>query len=189
MRILVILAVVGGVGLAAPPSFLWQAELSWELPTVTFSLTTKMELLWTLPLWAWKSTVEIEDGLWTNLTFSGSGKIGFLEVFPSISFNPRDAEFSGASLNLKSPFAQGFLEGVTRVEEKGFGWGLSYTGGRGEALQRLRLRFNLKRYLDEVLEESFSPEFSFLEALFRVPLECCNTTLYARFAYTKAGFE
>jgi len=189
MRAWVAVGLAGGVALAAPPSFLWQAELSWELPTVTFSFTTKMELLWTLPLWAWKSTVEIEDGLWTNLTFSGSGKIGFLEVFPAVSFDPQGLRLSGATFTWKHPLAQGFLEGVARLEERGFGWGLSYLGGRGEALQRLRLRFNLKRYLDEVLEESFSPEFSFLEALFRVPLECCNTTLSARFAYTKAGFE
>jgi len=98
--------VVGGVVLASPPSLFWQAELFWELP-VTFSFTTKMELLWTLPLWAWKGSVEIRDGVWRSMSFSGSGKIGFLEVFPLVSFDPQGPRFSGATLIWKHPAIPG----------------------------------------------------------------------------------
>jgi hypothetical protein len=189
MRLVMVLAVAGGVALASPPSWVWQGQLSWELPGGTFSFATKMEVLWAMPLWAWKGSLEIKDGFWTGLSFSGSGKVGLLEIFPTVSFDPGIPKFSGATLGWKHPFAQGSLSGVARLEEKGFGFGLTYVGGRGEALQHLRLRFNLKRYLDEVLENTFAPEFSFLDALFRIPLDFCRTTLSARFSYTKAGFE
>ena len=43
--------------------------------------------------------------------------------------------------------------------------------------------------MDEILEDTFVPEFSFLEALFRIPMDCCNTTLSARFSCAKAGLE
>ena len=104
MRPFVVWMVVGGVALASPPSLFWRAELSWELP-VTFS--TKMELLWTLPLWAWKGSVEIRDGVWRSMGLSGSGKIGFLEVFPLVSFDPQGPRFSGATLIWKHPAIPG----------------------------------------------------------------------------------
>ncbi|MGB9757369.1 MAG: hypothetical protein ACPLZE_02665 [Candidatus Bipolaricaulaceae bacterium] len=178
-----------GVAWAAPASLAWKANLSLTFPTATFAFSSELELAWAMPLWAWKLGVSVEDGVWKRFLLSGSGKAGYLELFPGVEFDPQTPRFLAASVTGRVPWGGGSLVGVARLEEDGFGWGISYMGSRNEPIQRLRLRFNLKRYADEVLEKSFAPSFSFLEAWLRIPLDCCLRDLSLRFSLAKGGFE
>ncbi len=59
---------------------------------------------------------------------------------------------------------------MVRLERTGAGVGLSLTGEDSSPLRRIELRFNLKRYRDEILEDTFSPGFSYATVTFEFPL-------------------
>ncbi|HEU67632.1 MAG TPA: hypothetical protein ENN53_00125 [Candidatus Acetothermia bacterium] len=188
-RALVVLA-VGGVALAAPPSLTWDGKLSWDLATAAVKWASDLSLAWDLGPWKWTTASSFADGAWTKLLLSGSGRLKGSAVTPSVEFNPQALAFKGAKLCWRILSWEGVeFRGVARLEEKGFGWGLSLRSPPGSLVERVRLRFNLKRQLDEVKDATFTPSFSFGEARFSIPLSCCLSRIRGWVRFTKAGFE
>jgi len=188
--VIVLLLVGGGVALAAPPSLTWEGKLSWDLATAVVKWALDLSLAWDFGPWKWTTAGSVADGAWTKLLFSGSGRLGEIELAPSVEFDPQAPAFKGAKLCWRIlPWAGVEFGGVARLEEKGFGWGLSLRSPPGSLVERLRLRFNLKRQLDEVKDATFTPSFSFGEARFSIPLWCCLSRIRGRVSFTKAGFE
>lgn len=120
--------------------------------------------------WGLSSVIKVEDGQWTELRWEGEAKpegidLGFTAIFDpqSVAFASAqvDAAFSGSGLSIAA---------VARLERTGAGVGLSLTGEGGSPLRRIELRFNLKRYRDEILEDTFSPGFSYATVTFEFPL-------------------
>lgn len=188
MRAVWLVVFVGGVALAAPPSLSWEGKLVWTPPAELIP-SQKLGLGLTWAGWEWAGKAEVEEGVWRFLTLSGTRKFEFLTLSPGLSFDPKVPKFEAFTLPWKLALHGLTLEGVARLEEKGFGWGLTLLGPKDAFLEQLRLRFNLKRFLDEVLEETFTPSFSFGQVRFRVALPCCVTRLRAWLDFTKAGFS
>ncbi len=188
MRLMTLVLVWAEVALATPV-LLWEGTLSWSLPTSETSFSSAFELSVVSGLWAWKANLAFSESQWTAISFSGAGKLGEAEVFPKAEFDPDLMKFLASTISVKFPFPPGSVVFLARLEEKGFGMGLSYSGGPNEVLRSLRLRFNLKRYLDEVLSPSFAPSFSSLEAWARIPWCCGIKDLSIRLSFTKTGFE
>lgn len=188
-RLFIVLVVVGGgVAFATPPTLTWTGELSWEFPeSVTWN--TGFELGWTDDLWGFTAQTSFADEGWKELTFRGAGKMGEVELFPALELDPAVPAFKAASFSGRWTGGGLGLEGVWRLEEKGFGFGMGLRGPRDSPLERLRLRFNLKGYRDEVLSDTFAPSFSFGEAWLRIPAPCCFPVIPAGLRFSKAGFE
>jgi hypothetical protein len=189
-RLFIVLVVVGGgVAWAAPPTLTWTGELEWQFPAATVELSTDFELGWTYDLWGFAAKTSFADGVWSELMFRGAGKVGEVELFPILEFDPAVPAFKAAGLSGRWAWGGLGLEGVGRLEGKGFGFGMTLRGPRDSPLERLRLRFNLKRYRDEVLSDTFAPSFSFGEAWLRIPAPCCFPVIPAGLRFSKAGFE
>lgn len=189
MRAVLVAMWVGGVALGSPPAFVWEGRLAWQLPAGTLSLSAEAELGWALGPWAWKILTSFADGRWNSLELAGAGKLGALELFPSLAFDPEEVAFRALTVPWKLPEGQLRIEGLGRLEGRGFGWGLTILGPRDAFLERVRLRFNLKRFSDEVLEDTFVPSFSFGEVRVRAPLSCCGLRLWGWLQFTKKGFS
>jgi hypothetical protein len=187
--ILVGLAIAGGVAWAAPPSLTWVGKVGWTLPAATPVWSSNLSLTMTAAGWEWTSKAAFEDGVWKDLTVSGSGNLGEIQLSPSLSFDPHVPKFRALTVPWKTELLGLRGEGVVRLETRGFGWGLTLLGPKDSPLERLRLRFNLKRFLNEVLDETFSPSFSFGEAWFALRLPCCVERLRGWVNFTKAGFS
>ncbi|MCR4392688.1 MAG: hypothetical protein NUV94_08045 [Candidatus Acetothermia bacterium] len=181
--------VMGGVALAAPPSLLWEGKVVWTLPAATSTWSSTLALGWSVAGWEWKSKASFGDGVWKELTFSGSGSLGEIRLSPSLSFDPQAPGFRALTVPWKAEAFGVKSEGVVRLEERGFGWGVTFLGPSGSPLERIRLRFNLKQFLDEVLSDTFAPSFSFGEVRFAVALPCCVEQLRGWVSFTKAGFS
>lgn len=186
---LVVVWLAGGVAWAAPPSLLWEGKLVWTMPAAVPTLSSTLGLTWAAAGWEWTGKVAVEDGVWKNLTITGSGKVGHIELSPSLTFDPQVPRFRTLTIPWKLDFLGLAAEGVARLEEKGFGWGLTLLGPKDALFERVRLRFNLKRFLDEVIEDTFAPSFSFGEIRFQVALPCCVPRLRGWLLFTKQGFS
>jgi len=119
------------------------------------------------------------------VTLAGLG----LKIMPQIAFDPTVPPFSFAAVKATGKWAGFQVEGIARLEEEGFGWGFTLVGPKNGLIQRVRIRFNLKWFLDEVLEDTFDPSFSLGEVWFRLPLSCCVKQLRGWLRFTKAGFR
>lgn len=188
MRGALVVLVAGGVALAAPPTLLLEGKLTWTLPAATPTLSSTVGLTWTAAGWEWTGKAGFEAGAWKTLAFTGSGKLGELEISPALSFDPQGPAFQAVSMSWKHNFLGLAAEGVARLEGKGFGWGLTFLGPKDGFIERVRLRFNLKRFLDQAQEATFAPSFSFGEVRFRVALPCCVERLRGWLQFSKAGF-
>jgi len=186
---LVAAALWGGVAWAAPPSLLWEGKLLWTLPGATPAWNSNVEITWGLAGWGWTGKASFDAGAWTGITFTASGTLGEIGLSPSLSFDPQAPAFRALTLPWKLDFLGVAAEGVARLEGKGCGWGLTLVGPKDAFVERVRLRFNLKRQLDEVIEDTFAPSFSFGEVRFRVAHPCCVERLRGWLSFTKAGFE
>ncbi len=165
----------------------WEGRLAWALPDAV-SLSADFTLGWEGGGWRWSLASSFSHGAWTKLSLAGKGRLGEVEVLPSLEFDPQAQKFLGGKA-LWSWDGLGLdLLGVAKLEEKGFGWGLELKA-TGSPLERVRIRFNLKRFLDEVLDPTFSPSFSFLEARFSLPLPCCIPKVRGRLIFSKSGFD
>lgn len=189
MRRALVVLVAGGVALAAPPALLWEGKLAWTLPAVTPTLSSTVGLTWTVAGWEWTGKAGFEAGAWKTLAFTGSGKFGGVELAPSLAFDPQGPAFQALTVLGRLDLLGLPAEGVARLEEKGFGWGLTFLGERDGFIERVRVRFNLKRFLDEPQEATFAPSFSFGEVRFRLALPCCAERLRGWLSFTKAGFS
>jgi len=180
---------LGGVALAAPPSFLWEGKLLWTLPSAVPAWDSRLEVAWELAGWRWGAVGTFKDAAWRALTLSCSGNLGEFALSPAMTFDPQEARFLGLTVPWKLGFLGLALEGLARLEEKGLGWGLTLVGPRDGLVERVRVRFNLKRSLDEVVEETFAPSFSFGEVWFRVRPPWCVERIRGWLQFTKEGFE
>ncbi len=179
----------GALGAAGPLSLDWEGALSWDLATQAASLETGMTLGWEVGAWAWTATSTLSDGVWTELAFAGRGVLGELELAARTGFDPQAAAVLGTTLSGSVPVEGLRLEGVARLEPGGFGWGLTVQAPQGALLERLRLRFNLKRTLDEVAQDTFAAGFSYGEARFSLPAPCCVDRVRGWVRFTKSGFD
>ncbi|MCS7217189.1 MAG: hypothetical protein N2507_05250 [Candidatus Bipolaricaulota bacterium] len=181
--------VVGGVALAAPPALLWEGKLSWALPAGPLSWEASLSWAWEAWGWRWEPKARFVDGIWREFKFLGTGRFGEFVLSPGVDFDPRGPRFLSLTLPVKGAIWGLRLEGVARMEDKGIGWGLTFFGPAGSLLERLRLRFNLKRFLDEVLEEDWRPSLSLVEAMWSVPLAGCEERVRGWLVFTKEGFS
>lgn len=181
--------VVSGAAWAAPLSFSWEGKVSWTLPGPELALTSLLSLNWTLYGWEWGAAASYEEGEWKSLTFHGSGGAHLFSFSSAMTFDPEDLTFQSLVLRLKTEFMEIKAEGVARLEGRGLGWGLTIIGPKGGLIERVRLRFNLKRFLDEVLENTFSPSFSFGDVWFQFNLPCCVERVRAWLSFTRGGFS
>ncbi|MCX7750596.1 MAG: hypothetical protein N2320_03460 [Candidatus Bipolaricaulota bacterium] len=189
MRAALLVLVLGGVAFASPPSLLLEGRLAWTLPAATPTLSSTVGLRWTLAGWEWVGKAEFAAGTWTTSTFSGTGKLGEIELSPTLSLDPQGPGFRALTVPGKLDLLGLPAEVVVRLEGKGLGWGLAFRGPKDGLVEEVRLRFNLKRFLDEVASDTFAPGFSSGEVRFRVALPCCVDRLRGWFVFTKAGFS
>lgn len=159
------------------------------MPAAVPITSSTLGLTWAAAGWEWTGKAAVEDGVWKALTITGSGKVGHIELSPSVSFDPQVPTFRTLTIPWKLDFLGLAAEGVARLQEKAFGWGLTLLGPKDALFERVRLRFNLKRFLDEALEDTFAPSFSFGEVRFRVALPCCVERVRGWASFTKAGFS
>ncbi|QAA75770.1 MAG: hypothetical protein BIP78_0002 [Candidatus Bipolaricaulis sibiricus] len=184
------LALLWGAGAAAASlSLEWEGKLVWTLPSPTPALSATLALTWTVLGWEWISTAVHEDTVWKALTFTGTGGIGDLDLSSALAFDPQEPAFRSLTVRLKAESLGVTLDGVARLESRGLGWGLTLVGPRDGLVERVRLRFNLKRFLDEALEDTFASSFSSGEVLFRIALPCCVERLRGWLSFTKVGFS
>jgi hypothetical protein len=120
--------------------------------------------------WGLGSVVKVEDGQWTELRWEGEAKpegidLGFTAIFDPqkhhVRFRP-----GGCRLLGKRAFHR---RGGAAGKDGSRGRPLAHRGG-GSPFRRIDLRFNLKRYRDEILEDTFSPGFSYATVTFEFPL-------------------
>lgn len=184
----VLVVVLGGAALAAPPALLWEGKLVWT-PPVAPAWSSTLSLTWPAMGWEWTAKAVFEEATWTELTFSAASGLGQVEASPSLSFDPQRPGFRSLTVPFKAKLWGLEAEGIARLEEEGFGWGLTFHGPKDSFLEGVRLRFNLKRFSDEVFEETFAPSFSFGEVRFRMALPCCVERVRGWLRFTKAGFS
>lgn len=185
--VLVAAVLWGGVALTAPPSLLWEGKSVWILPATVPVLSSSFGLTGAIVGWEWTAKAVVKEGVWNSLVLGGSGKLGELGGSVSLSFDPQGPAFGGLTLVGEAEFLGVQTGGVVRLEERGFGWGLSLLGPRDARIELVRLRFNLKRFLDEVLEDTFAPSFSSGEVRFRIGLPCCVERVRGWVSFTKEG--
>ncbi|QAA77098.1 MAG: hypothetical protein BIP78_1332 [Candidatus Bipolaricaulis sibiricus] len=181
--------VSGALGAAGPLEFEWEGEVAWNEPGSTVTWRSNLSLKGELAGWAWAAASSLADGAWTSVQLTGSGKLGEITVSASVAMAPGAPAFQGARLSWGYAWEGIESSVLAKIESVGFGWGLVLQGPSGSLLERVRLRFNLKRQLDEVAGPTFAPSFSFGEARFGIPLSCCVERVRGRIAFTKAGFE
>ncbi|NIA10351.1 MAG: hypothetical protein GWP10_11645 [Nitrospiraceae bacterium] len=70
---------------------------------------------------------------------------------------------------------------LTQLEETGAGFGLSIAGPSDSIVRGIDARFNLKQYRDEIVEETYCPEFSYATINLKLPMPCVD--------YISAGIE
>lgn len=186
---LLLAVVVGGVALAAPPSLLWEGELVFSVPWQTLSWNSTLKLTGNLSGWECTLSTAFAEGAWTSLSVSASGSLSGIKLSGLVEFDPKEAAFAALTLSGKGEVLGLGVEGVTRLEEKGFGWGINFLGPKGSFLERIRLRFNLKRFLDEVEKDTFAPSFSYGEAWFRGSFLCCLERMRGWVLFTEEGFS
>ncbi|MEN3009718.1 MAG: hypothetical protein ABDI20_01825 [Candidatus Bipolaricaulaceae bacterium] len=94
----VVLLVVGGVALAAPPSLLWEGKLSLALPAGILSWEMVFSPSWEMWGWQWKPRLRFADGVWQELEVAGAGRLGEFKASHLLAFSPREGELRGATL-------------------------------------------------------------------------------------------
>ncbi len=189
MRPVWLMVVMGGVVLAAPPTLLWEGKVTWTLPAATSSLEARLALGGEVWGWRWEGMTSFTEGEWRELKLRASGLAGELSFSAALEWDPQVPPFLGLTAQVKgAPFGLK-AEWVGRLEEKGWGWGLRLFGPAGSLVESVRLRFNLKRFLDEVYKDTFVPSFSFGEVRFVARLPCCVERLRGWLLFTKEGFS
>lgn len=188
MRAVLMAVVLGGAALASPPLLLWEGKLVWTPPAAP-AWSSTLYLTTSALGWEWTGKAVLAESTWTELTLSAVGRLRQIETSPSLSFDPQKPGFQSLTIPWKAEFLGLKAEGLVRLEEKGFGWGLTLFGPRDFLLERARLRFNLKRFSEEVLDPTFAPSFSSGEMRFRLVLPCCVDRVRGWVNFTKAGFS
>lgn len=154
--------------MCSPLSFETESRLSWSLSDPEWRASSHIRIACEATLWDWDIVLRISDGRGDDITFGLDARFGSLAFAQRLGFDAAANKFDRGIL-LATLTTDGLrIEGVACVTPSGMGYGLSLHLGQDELLRQLRLRFNLKRSLNEVAEETFAPGFSFAEARFRM---------------------
>jgi len=107
VRLFVVWMVVGGVALASLPSLFWGLSSPGSFPPPPFPSARKWSSFGPYPFGLGRDPSRLGMGFGGTKAFPAPEKIGFLEVFPLVSFDPQGPRFSGATLIWKHPAIPG----------------------------------------------------------------------------------
>jgi len=119
-------------------------------------------------LWDWDIVLLFSNGRWEEITLGMNPHLDSLDLSCRLIFDAEISCFDSGLLRATVDSHDLRIEGVARITSTGTGYGLTVEHGQDEFLQRLRLRFNLKRSLNEVAEATHAPRFSYAEAWVRM---------------------
>jgi len=178
LQLLVSLLVLGWcvTGLAGTPFIHSEGEIAVSSlgSSPSLSLQTSLEGGWKEDGWQVSGIAKVEDNQWTELRWEGSSTLGKVNLTASTVFDPQNASFT--SMQMDADFLWSGLQVGTigRLEESGAGLGVSIAGPSDSIVQGVDLRFNLKRYQDEIVEETFCAKFSYAAITLKLPVPCMD---------------
>lgn len=103
-------------------------------------------------------------------------------------FDPQSASFTSTQMNVAFSWSGIDVATVGRLEKTGVGVGFSITGPSDSIVQRIDLRFNLKQYQDEIVEETFCPKFFHATIGLKLPVPCMDY-ISAEIDLDRRGFD
>lgn len=164
--------------LCSPLLFETESRLSWSLSDPQWSMSSRMQIAYVATLWDWDIVLRFSNGRWDDITFGLDPHHDRLAVSCRLGFDALVNAFDRGTIQTTLTIAGLRMEGVACITPAGLGYGLSLHPVQDTFLKQLRLRFNLKRSLNEVTEGTFAPRFSFAEARFRMTPSWAHKPVY-----------
>lgn len=139
---------------------------------------------------AWQASAAIttQDNQFADLKIGDRFTVGPGDFEAEVGFAPQSAAFTYAQLRTDFPVDALRIASIVRLEEKGLGWGMDVHSSKSAAVQSVRLRFNLKKYTDELMADSFCPVLSNAEIKLRIP-GLCKENLAVELDFGNSGFS
>ena len=136
------------------------------------SLQTDFQAGWKDANWQSSGVVTITDNQWNKLQLQGSATLGATAISLVTVFDPQSASFTSTQMKAAFSWRNQDITALVRLEEVGAGFAFSTTGPSDSIVRGIDLRFNLKQYEDEIVEETFCPQFSHATIALEFPIAC-----------------
>ncbi|MCK5802682.1 MAG: hypothetical protein KAI66_07615 [Lentisphaeria bacterium] len=192
VRLLVPLFVLGWCGtvLTGTPFIHSEGEIAVSSLDTSpdLSLQTSLEAGWKEDGWQVSGIATVMDNHWTELRWEGLATLGEISLRSSTIFDPQSASFTSTQMDVAFLWSGLQVGALTRLEGTGVGFGLSIAGPSDSIVQGINLRFNLKQYQDEIVEETFCTEFSHATINLKLPVPCMDD-IFAEIDLNRDGLD
>ena len=152
------------------------------------TLDSLLEVGWQGEGWQTSVLSTITQNEFSKLEIKGSTTLVGIALTSNTVFDPQSASFTSTQEEANFTWNGLQVEGIERLEKKGLGFGILVQAGDNSPFQQLRMRFNLKQYQDEIIDETFCPSFSSAKLDLKLPVPCLDF-IFLEIDWKKDGFE
>lgn len=182
--------VTGWMAFAASPFLHSGGEITID-PSGGFlkiTLDSLLEVGWQGEGWQTSVLSTITQNEFSKLEVKGSTTLLGVALTSNTVFDPQSASFTSTQEEANFTWNGLQVEGIGRLEKRGLGFGILVQAGDSSPFQQLWMRFNLKQYRDEIIDETSCPSFSSAKLDLKLPVPCLDF-ISLEIGWKNDGFE